>query len=103
MIELFLVYSMWGRVRDRLYAKGYDKTLKYQVSVVLAWFAGEFLGALVYEMFVAAAAGQPNRVFLYLAALAGGAVGAGIVFLTVLKLPQLEIAGASDLVWQRRR
>lgn len=103
MIELFIIYHLWGKVADRLYAKGYDKVIGYQLLFVAALFVGEFLGAL-FGILTGEGPPENGSTFVYyIFAIIGGAIGISLVFALIHILPKREIPGEKDFVWLRKR
>jgi hypothetical protein len=103
MIEFLVLYHLWGRVADHVYARGYERPLGLQVLLLVAWFGGEMVGATTGILAGGVPPDAGGMFIVYLCALASGAAGAVIVFLVVRAMPKREIPGEEDLVWLRKR
>src|ERR1700761_2385777 len=83
MLEILFVVSLWKKMGEMMRNKGYNKPFWFQFFVPVFWFGGEVFGAFVVAI-VRAIQGQRDTgfdLFLYLFALLGAGVGAGVIFL----------------------
>ncbi|HEX5445136.1 MAG TPA: hypothetical protein VFW87_14955 [Pirellulales bacterium] len=89
--EIFLLVYWCKKMGALLSDKGY-RAGGYQTCLVLAWFGGEFFGALFAAIVLAIVNPQahPNRLLLYLASLVGAILGVSIVFKVARTRPDLR-------------
>src|ERR1700744_1899926 len=83
MLEIIFVITLWKKMGELMRSKGYDKPFWFQFFVPVCWLGGEFLGAFVYAIIRVIRGQQATGfdIFLYLAALVGAGLGAGVIFL----------------------
>lgn len=105
MIELFVVFVLWNKVKDKLFDKGYEKTLKYQILVPIFWFGGEAAGIFWYSVVLGALGKEPTglSLIMYLAGLLGACIGVGLVLIFVALQPDLTPKDTTSHPYSRRR
>jgi hypothetical protein len=105
MIELIVVFVLWNKVKDKLFAKGYEKTLKYQILVPIFWFGGEVAGIFWYGVILGAQGKEPTgfSLSMYLVALLGACIGVALVLIFVALQPDLTPKDETPLQRRRRR
>jgi hypothetical protein len=86
MIEILIVISLCRKIAEIAKSKGRAAT-GYVLLLILFWLGGEFCGAI----FGAVATDGQGGILLYVFALVGAAVGAGIVFMIVNSLPPVSV------------
>jgi len=86
MLEIIALVMLTRRIGDIVKQKN-RKSGWYKFMTVLLWFGCEVIGAVIGGI-VVGLTGSPDAV-IYLIALAGAAVGAGIAFLIAKALPPL--------------
>jgi len=77
MLEILLLAALTKQIGKIVEQKGY-KSGSYKALTVILWFGGEILGAIV-GVFMAGG-DESTQCLIYLVALAGAAVGAGIAY-----------------------
>ena len=87
MLEIIALVMLTRRIGDIVKQKN-RKSGWYKVMTVLLWFGCEVIGAVIGGIIVGLT-GSPD-LFIYLIALAGAAVGAGIAYFIAKALPPLE-------------
>jgi hypothetical protein len=85
MLEIILLIALCRNLGNKLRAKA-RTPWPFQLMLVLAWFGGELVGAVVGVVI----SGDEGGCLLYLFALMGAAVGAAMVSILVHYLPALE-------------
>jgi hypothetical protein len=88
MLEILALFFLTKRIGEIVEEKG-RKTIGYKLLTVALWIGGEIVFAIVGAVIVAMA-GLPDLV-IYLFALGGAAIGAGIAFTIAKVLPPLAI------------
>ncbi|HLL71110.1 MAG TPA: hypothetical protein VK363_06730 [Pyrinomonadaceae bacterium] len=86
MLEIIALIMLTRRIGDIVKQKN-RKSGWYKFMTVLLWFGCEVIGAVIGGIIVGIT-GSPDAV-IYLIALAGAAVGAGIAYLIAKALPPL--------------
>lgn len=91
MLEILLVYGLCKWMGSLLRDKGRNP-LVFQIFVVLGWIGGEFGGAFIGAIihFLQNPNAQELGLEVYLFALVGAAVGAGIPFFIAFLLPSVK-------------
>jgi hypothetical protein len=107
MLEILLLIGLWKAIGSLVEQKG-RPALPFQILVIVMWIGGEFFGA-----FVGAVLTRLNNdvgVFnfkIYFCALAGAAIGAGLLFLIAACLPEVREGDDFDEErfrrWQKKR
>jgi hypothetical protein len=90
MIEIIILFKLCGRIGEAARDKG-RRAIGYQLMLLLFWFGGEVVTALLAGMAIAALCGEEFKkylLFVYIAAVAGAALGAWIAFRIVAGLPE---------------
>jgi len=78
MLEILILWALTKRIGSIVEQKGH-KSGSYKVLTVVLWFGGEIIGAIVGVMM--AGADESAQCLIYIVALGGAAVGAGISYL----------------------
>ena len=78
MLEIFLLIALTKRIGKILEEKG-RKSGWFKFLTVVLWFGGEFIGGITGAI-IAEISGV-NELIIYLVALLGAAVGAGVAFI----------------------
>ena len=90
MIELLILYKLCKQIGYTASEKG-RRAIAYQLMLLLFWFGGEFCAAVIAIIALVLCYGERFEeywVLGYIAAIAGGALGAWIAFTIVAKLPE---------------
>ena len=107
MLEILIVIALCTKMGKLLRAKG-RKPLTMQIALVVMWIAGEFIAGFVAGIVHVLRNGQNVEMGfgVYLVAIVGAAIGAGIAFLIAHLLPdqsQESFATGQDPFDQRTR
>ncbi|MBL7182903.1 MAG: HEAT repeat domain-containing protein [Anaerolineae bacterium] len=78
MLEILVLWALTKRIGSIVEQKG-RKSGRYKVLTVVLWLGGEIIGAIVGA--IMAGADESARYLIYIVALGGAAVGAGISYL----------------------
>ena len=91
MLEILGVIGLCKMIGGMLQRKG-RRSGWFKFFVVIAWFGGEFAGAIVAGIAAAVmrAGEEPPMLPIYLTALACACLGVGVVFLIASLLPDLR-------------
>lgn len=93
MLEIVAIFFCCKSLGDMLRRKG-RKPLVFQILLVLSWFGGEILAAMVYTIALMVINGGEPPEFdftIYFVSLLGAACGAGFWFLIAWMLPALDV------------
>ena len=91
MLEIIFVIGLCKALGNMLRAKGRNP-LWMQVMLVVFWIGGELAGGIVAGILHAITKGPeaPMGIGVYLIAICGAAIGAGVTFLIAYLLPSLN-------------
>ena len=83
MIELLVILVLWGKMGERMKARGFAKPIWFQVLVPASWLGGAFFSAIVREVIrLSLGAEEPTGTFeAYLWAFGGAVLAMGLLFL----------------------
>jgi hypothetical protein len=90
MIEIIILFKLCGRIGEAARDRG-RRAFGYQLMLLLFWFGGEVVAAILAGIVLAAFYGEEFERYLlfgYIAAVAGAALGAWIAFRIVAGLPE---------------
>lgn len=83
MLEILVLWQLTKQIGHMVEQKG-RKSGWYKVLTVALWFGGEIMGAIVGV--ILASAGESTQCMVYLCALGGAAIGAGVAYLIASRL-----------------
>ena len=93
MIELIVIWKLATSIGNIASQKGLKK-LGYQIMAIILWLCGEIFGAIVLPTFLGT---NGSFWLIYLYALVGAAIGAGVAFLVMRLLPNPVTVNANDI------
>ena len=107
MLEILIVIALCTKMGKMLRAKG-RKPLMMQITLVVMWIAGEFIAGFIAGVLHVLRNGQNAEMGfgVYVCAIVGAAIGAGIAFLIAHLLPdqsQPSLATGQDPFDHRTR
>lgn len=87
MLEIILLFKMCKRIGESARLKQ-RRAFNYQLLLILCWFAGEFIGAVLFLTLLSSDHGEPPILFCYIGALMGAVVGTWFAFRIVAAIPE---------------
>jgi hypothetical protein len=104
MIELLVIWFLWGKFGELLHRKGYTKTFGYQILLPVFWFGGQFAATIFYVTWLEMNPGtRESRGVMYLTSLMAAAVATALLYRILRSIPDKEMPGQQYLSERYRR
>lgn len=95
MLEILAIWYLSKKVGEIVESKGYKRGW-FVVLTIALWFSGEIIGAVVGSIVISS--DESNQFIIYLFAIGGAAIGAGISYLIANSLPLKEIQSPQPVI-----